>query len=400
MRTGDARLNIAIASAGRFHVLDLARELDALGHCVRFYSYVPRTRTRRFALPDKCHVSLLPFVFPALACQRLTSHLLPKTNERALCVLLNRAVIMRLHHCDVFICMSGVYLEAARFAKERYGASVWLERGSRHILSQDEILASIRGAERPSPLAIRRELAGYQLADRVVIPSRHVAESFRRDESAHAKLFYNPYGVDLEMFPLGAKKVPTEPISLLYVGTWCFRKGCDLLAEAVRRIQGVRLTHVGTIGDLEFPIADNRFVHIDQVPQPELARFYAAADVFVLPSREDGFGVVLSQALASGLPLICTDQTGGADLGYTPALAALITIVPHDDVGALAGAIRKWRDRWLQQERLPELAETDRTALSWAAYARRYSDELLARGSTGRGTSDDGEKRARDPTKL
>ena len=372
------RLKIAIATTGRFHVLDLARELHALGHLVKFYSYVTRARARRFALPEECHVSLLPLVLPAAAWERLMPRFMPKTQERALCALLNRAVMLRLRPCDVFICMSGYYLEAARFAKRRYGAAIWLERGSHHIRSQDEILAVIPGAQRPSPLAIRRELAGYALADRIVIPSQHVEESFRRDESAFAKLFYNPYGVDLAMFPLYASRAAADPISLLFVGVWCFRKGCDLLAEAVRKIPGVRLTHVGTIGDLDFPTGDNRFFHVDRVPQPELARLYAAADVFVLPSREDGFGTVLAQALASGLPLICTDRTGGADLVHTPAIAARVTVVPHNDANALAGAIARWRDRWQSGERLPRLAETDREKLSWAAYACRYNDELLA----------------------
>jgi glycosyltransferase involved in cell wall biosynthesis len=378
------RLNIAIATPGRFHVLDLARELHALGHHVRFYSYVPRARARHFGLPDECHVSLLPLVLPAVAWQRLMPRLMPRMRERVLYVLLNRGVMMRLHPCNVFICMSGIYLEAARFAKKRYGATIWLERGSRHILSQDEILASIPGAERPSPLAIRRELAGYALADRIVIPSHHVGESFRSDGSIYAKLFYNPYGVDLAMFPLRREKALADPVTFLFVGTWCLRKGCDLLAAAVMQAAGTRLIHIGAIGDLDLPANDDQFVHVDPMPQRELARFYAAADVFVLASREDGLGVVLPQALASGLPLICTDRTGGADLAHTPALAARITVVPHDDVGALACAIAGWRDRWHGGDRLPRLSEADREKLSWAAYARRYSDELFARVSPDR----------------
>jgi glycosyltransferase involved in cell wall biosynthesis len=372
------RLNIAIATAGRFHVLDLARELHALGHQVKFYSYLPRARTRRFGLPDESHVSLLPFALPAIAWGRLMPQLMPRTRERALYALLNRAVMMRLRPCDVFICMSGLYLEAARFAKQRYGARVWFERGSRHILSQDEILASIRGAERPSPLAIRRELAGYALADRVVIPSHHVADSFRQDGTAYAKLFYNPYGVDLAMFPPRREITTRESLSLLFVGTWSFQKGCDLLADAVRGVPGVRLTHVGAIGDLDFPAEDDRFVHVDPVPQPELAPFYAAVDLFVLASRQDGFGVVVSQALATGLPVICTDRTGGADLAQTAALAARITVVPAADADALSSAITEWRNRLRAGAEFPLLTANDREALSWAAYARRYSDELLA----------------------
>jgi glycosyltransferase involved in cell wall biosynthesis len=372
------RLNIAIATGGRFHVLDLARELHELGHQVKFYSYVPRARARRFGLPDECHVSLLPLVLPAVAWQRLMPRLVPIIRERVLFALLNRAVMTRLHPCDVFICMSGIYLEAAHFAKERYGAMIWLERGSRHILSQDEILAAIPGAGRPSPLVIRRELADYALADRIVIPSHHVGESFRRDGSAYAKLFYNPYGVDLAMFPLRQKKAPDDPLSLLFAGTWCLRKGCDLLAAAVTRATGARVIHIGAIGDMDFPANDARFVHVDSVPQRELTRFYAAADVFVLASREDGLGVVLPQALASGLPVICTDRTGGADLAHTPSLAARISVVPAGDIGALAQSIAAWRDRLREQSNLPPLSATDRETLSWAGYGRRYRDELLS----------------------
>jgi glycosyltransferase involved in cell wall biosynthesis len=375
------RLRIAIATAGRFHVLDLARELDALGHHVSFYSYVPRARARRFGLPDECHVSLLPLVLPAVAWQRLMPRLLPKMRERMLCALLNRAVMMRLRPCDVFICMSGIYLEAARFAKQRYGATIWLHRGSRHILSQDEILMAVPGAERPSTLAIRRELAGYALADRIVIQAAHVEESFRRDAAAHNKLFRNPTGANLSMFPLRPDKQALESFTLLYVGSWSLRKGCDILTKAVTQVAGVRLTHVGAIGDCEFPAGHSQFIHVAPVPQPELATVYSEADVFVLASREEGLSAVLIQALASGLPLVCTDRTGGVDLAHTPTLAARITVVPHDDVSALACAIARWRDRRLSGRKLPRLSETDREKLSWAAYARRYSDELLARVS-------------------
>jgi alpha-maltose-1-phosphate synthase len=370
------RLKIAIATAGRFHVLDLARELHALGHQVRFYSYVPRALTRRFGLPDECYVPLLPLVLPAVAWQQLIPRLMPRIRERVLYALLNRGVMMRLHSCDVFICMSGIYLEAARFAKERYGATIWLERGSRHILSQDEILAAIPGAERPSPLAVRRELAGYALADRIVIPSQHVADSFRRDGRTYAKLFYNPSGVDLAMFPQRPDRAPSEPLSFLFVGTWCLRKGCDLLTEAIKRVAGVRLTHVGAIGDLDFPHDDDRFLHLDPVAQPDLACFYAAADLFVLASREEGLARVLVQALARGLPLICTDRTGGSDLAHTPALAARITVVPAGDVDALAYAITVSRDRLRAGDDLPFFCDADREKLSWAGYGQRYADEL------------------------
>jgi glycosyltransferase involved in cell wall biosynthesis len=285
----------------------------------------------------------------------------------------------RLRPCDLFIGMSGIYLEAARFAKRRFGAAVWLERGSRHILSQDEILADIPGATRPTSLTIDRELAGYTLADRIVIPSVHVAESFRRDPSAYAKLFTNPYGVDLEMFPTAQRQDSGNELSLLFAGSWTLQKGCDLLASAIAQTPRVRLVHVGSIaGDLAFPREDPRFVHIDPVAQTQLAKFYGEADAFVLASRQDGFGIVLAQALASGLPIICTDRTGGADLAHTPALARRVTIIPHDNLSALVAAVAGLRDRHKIGERLAPLADSDREMLSWTAYGRRYAEQITA----------------------
>jgi glycosyltransferase involved in cell wall biosynthesis len=371
-------LHIAIATAGRFHVLDLARELNALGFAVDFFSYVPKARAQSFGLPAACHRSLLPLALPALALERFAPTVPSSIREKLLYKSLNIAVMTRLRACALFIAMSGMYLEAARFAKRQFGATIWLERGSRHILSQDEILATIPGADRPSSLTINRELAGYALADRIVIPSLHVEESFRRDPAAHAKLFKNPYGVDLMMFPNIKPMNSGDQLSLLFVGTWSLRKGCDLLESAVMQTPGTRLVHVGTLGDVAFPKGDTRFVHIDSVAQPELRRFYAKADAFVLASREDGFAMVLSQALASGLPVICTDRTGGVDLAHTASLAQRITVIPHNNVSALVAAVTELRDRRKAGERLPPLADSDRDTLSWNAYGRRYAEQITA----------------------
>jgi alpha-maltose-1-phosphate synthase len=369
------RLRIALASAGRFHLLDVARELHTLGHDVKFYSYVPRGRARKFGLPNECHVSLLPFLAPVLAVERLFPKLAPKLREKAAYFALNWAVILKLLPCDVFIFMSGMYLEAAQFARRRYGARALLVRGSRHVLSQDRILAECRAPERPSTLTIRRELEGYDMADLICIPSSHVEESFR--EYGITKTDVIPYGVDLGMFPLRLRTSPARIFRFLTVGHWSLRKGSDILAAAIRRLPTAQLIHVGNVIDVEFPKRDAQFIHFNSVQQSELTRFYAEADAFVLASREEGFGVVLVQALASGLPVICSDYTGGADLAHTPALAALITVVPNNNIDKLAAAMIALLNRQSQGPSLPQLAEADLETLSWRSYARRLSATLL-----------------------
>jgi hypothetical protein len=102
-----SKLRIAIATAGRFHVFDLARELHALGHDVILYSYVPRQRARQFGIRDECYVSLLPFATPALIWDRLAPRFSSLAREWFLYRSLNWAVMSRLDPCDVFICMSG-----------------------------------------------------------------------------------------------------------------------------------------------------------------------------------------------------------------------------------------------------------------------------------------------------
>jgi glycosyltransferase involved in cell wall biosynthesis len=316
-------------------------------------------------------------LLPLLAWERLAPNVLPALREHWLHATLNWATILRLRRCDVFICMSGIYLEAARVAKRRYGAQVWMHRGSRHILSQDEILSRIPGADQPSALTIHRELAGYALADRIVVQTRHVEQSFQRDPAAHAKLFRNPTGTDIELFSASTPRPAGRPLNLLFVGAWSLRKGCDVLAEAVRRTDGVRLSHVGSIADVEFPGDDARFHHSDAVPQWRLPEAYAAADLFVLASHEEGLSQVLIQALASGLPILCTDRSGGEDLAATPALAERITVTPAGNLGALTSALSQWRDR-LWAAPLEPLLPADRAAISWPTYGARYNDELLA----------------------
>ena len=368
-------LKIAIATGGRFHVLDLARELGALGHDVRFYSYVPRKRALKFGLSAQSHVALLPLMVPFLGWEWLRPKLFPAVDEKLVVWALNRAAIARLAPCEVFICMSGLFLEAAVYAKREYGARIFLERGSQHILSQKEILEVIPGAQLPSDFMIRRELAGYELADRIGVPSSHVVESFARDSAAAAKLFKNPYGVNLEQFPQQCV-VPPGPKTVLFVGGWSYRKGADVLVDAVKRLGDVRLIHVGGLGDVPFP-EDPHFTHYDPVPQWRLKEFYAQAHAFVLASREEGLALVQIQALASGLPLVCTDRTGGLDLAHSPALRARICVVANGDAQALANAIAMTLENAIVVSGLPPLSARDREFLSWSCYAERYSEELL-----------------------
>ena len=376
------KLKIAIATTGRFHVLDLARELAALGHDIVFYSILPRSRAVRFGLPAASHRALLPWLAPLVAAQYfggpVVRRIVNPWTKRAVDWLIAR----RLEPCDVLIGMSGLCIESARIARERYGAKVFIERGSRHIESQKEILDEVKrlspDAQSVPDYAVTTELASYKLADVVVVPSRHSADSFVERGFPPERLFRNPYGVDLAMFRPTPAPIRITP-TVIYVGAWSYQKGCDLLTAAIARSSGsVRLIHVGAVSDA--PLPDQAwFQHQDPVQQWQLPDWYGRANVFVLASRQEGLALVQAQALACGLPVVCTDRTGGKDLFELLGLTEGIFVVPYDDVEALVDAIGQalsWCERHHPEGALRDLLGNRREQLSWKAYAKRYEDRL------------------------
>ena len=376
-------MKIAILTTGRFHVCDLARELDALGHAVAFYSLVPPWRTRQFGLPGRCNRWLAPLVAPVLLTQRAAARTRwAETADHALAAALDFCASKVIERCDVLIGMSGLASATAAAARRRFGARIFIERGSRHILSQREILQALPrrpGSKPPVPeWAVRRELTDYDLADTVVVPSRHVVESFLERGFPQTRLFRNPYGVSLSMFP--ATRAPTGiGPTFIMTGAWSLRKGCDLLVEAWRQLPfESSLVHVGPVLDVPLP-AEKRFTHVPAVDQSRLTKAYSSAHVFALASHEEGLSLVLPQALASGLHLVCTDRTGGADVAELTGCQSSVTVCPSGDVERLRQGMARATEKAVALSGLRDLLGPARAALSWESYGKRYDQALRER---------------------
>ena len=380
-------MKIAILTAGRFHVLDLAIELARLGHEVRFHSLVPPWQTRRFGLPARCNRWLGPLLGPLyLACRGLSGTRAEAPAQRALVLAIDRVGAQLIGRCDAFIGMSGMSLHTIKRLK-RSGATTFVERGSMHIEAQKQILDAHRGPLRVGSdvpgWMVAREKAEYAAADYISLPSRHAEESFLERGFDPSRLLRNPYGVSLDQFP-ATTAPPPRPRRLLMVGTWSWQKGVDVLVESFVSLRqeypDLELHHVGALGDVPFPSDLPGAFHHDAVPQPELTRHYAQAHVFVLASRQDGFGVVLSQALASGLPLVCTTRTGGFDLAKLLGGSPAITLTTPGDPTSLRDGIATQLARLAPIDGPRDLlGEVGRWRLSWRAYGERWHANLVAR---------------------
>ena len=109
------------------------------------------------------------------------------------------------------------------------------------------------------------------------------------------------------------------PLAVLYVGALSFQKGFADLIEMAQRVRdlSIRFRAVGPVTNEVRSLIDRLPVNLvcaRKVPQSQLPAEYAQADVFVFPTIQDGFGMVLAQAAASGLPVLTTPHSAGADL--------------------------------------------------------------------------------------
>lgn len=175
-------------------------------------------------------------------------------------------------------------------------------------------------------------------------------------------------------------------LSLLCVATLTPRKGHGVLIEALAGLQdrawtlhcvGSLTRHVDTVTALRRAMATHGLterVHLhDQVDEAQLAEHYAQADVFVLPSFHEGYGMVLAEALAHGLPIVST--TAGAIPDTVPLEAGIL--VPPGDVTALHRALARLLDDPLFRASLASGAQAARARLpDWTHATARFVQAL------------------------
>ncbi len=172
-----------------------------------------------------------------------------------------------------------------------------------------------------SPARLEQTAFEYANADYLQVPSQFVAQSFISQGISSDKLLYAPLGVNLQLFyqPQEVNKMQRTDFQFIYAGQLSVRKGIIGLLQAFHQL---RLPHawLHLVGHIEEEIKpflvqySRQVVYHGAVSQVALKEKLAAAHVFVINSIEDGFAQVVPQAMACGLPVICTQNVGGADL--------------------------------------------------------------------------------------
>ena len=178
--------------------------------------------------------------------------------------------------------------------------------------------------------------------------------------------------------------------ALLCVGAVQPHKGQDVLIDALaeltdlswecRVVGSVDLDRafVGRLGErLDAAGISDRVPFTGSLTSDQVAQAYAHADLLVVPSRIETYGMVVAEALARGVPVIASDVGGvreslGEVDGKVPAL-----LVPADDASALAAALRRWLSSADLRNALRDIAFRRRATLpSWAATVGQVSGLL------------------------
>jgi glycosyltransferase involved in cell wall biosynthesis len=257
----------------------------------------------------------------------------------------------RVVRADVVHAVAGIGRRHRLAAKERFGALSVCDSGTTHARFHEALLDEEHAAWGVPPVAwdqkrlesIERE---YAESDLIVTPSQFAFDSFVARGVPASRLALVPYGVDADTYRPGPKRDRT--FRILYVGALSLRKGLPYLLESVSTLKWRDAELALRGGDTpESPALLARYkgsiplTRIPPQPRDQLKDLYSSASVVVLPSVEDGFGLVIGQALACGTPVIATTHTGGPDV-IEHGRNGLI--IPPRDGRALADALTRLHD--------------------------------------------------------
>ncbi|MBR9976130.1 MAG: glycosyltransferase family 4 protein [Bacteroidetes bacterium] len=364
-------MNVVISVGGRFHALELAEQLDRRGYLERIITtkrwYVRERflKSRYRVIPVPEYLGTLVRKVPALRRRGYYSWL--KDN------LFDALARKYIPPCDIFHAWGNYALASIPHARKHH-AKVVIERGSTHPFFQDSILREEferfgMEVERAHPQIIEKGLREMELADAVIIPSAFVERTFLDAGFPEEKLHVVPYGFNPTQFAPGEKR--DGRFRVLFVGNIGVQKGVHYLLEAWSRLRlpGAELVFIGTVEEGIRPLLakyEGQFTLRGHVPHEKLKEEYAQASVFVLPSLQEGSALVTYEAMACGLPLLVTTNTGSVAIDGEHGF-----VVPIRDSDVLAEKLS-----WLYEYQ----DDAREMGARGAAYIRDFTWERYASG--------------------
>ena len=388
-----------LAHPGTQHSFRLAQQLHRIGDLARFWTgaaYVPESFT------GNCICKLPSGLKRLLANRRLDSvpnsvvHCQPFVEFGTLLllreglaeqqVMFRRNLLFQLYiperhlrRCSVVVGFdTSSWLLAERAAKR--GLPFLLEQTTGHPLSFQRLVPNLQNDfpdwadDFPArlPELQRSDSIEHNLSRYVVVASLFSKRTLLENGVPAEKIIVNPCGVDSRVFTPSSHDL-SRPLRFVFVGSFRAQKGLPLLLKAWRSLscKSAELWLVGHGSDRHNRLigVTDRVKMIGKVPHHELPMILRQCDVLVLPSYFEGFGLVLLEAMACGLPIIATDATSAPDL-ITDGVEGYV--IPVGDLAALVLALERFIDSPANLKSMALAARSCAERNSWEAYGDRW----------------------------
>jgi glycosyltransferase involved in cell wall biosynthesis len=358
-------MKVILSAGDRFHSYALAKELLNRQALQRLYTFNYSAKDAQSIPPSFVKRSTTCAILNTLYQKARLSRFINRTTfntykDR----LFENNVNHWLQHepkADIVVCWSG-FLHHCLSTARRTSTKIILETGSCHTDQQAALIKkeydsyglTINSHNKKRQALARQE---YAEADLIMAPSDFVKQSFVNEGFSADKIAVVPYGVDTSFFTPALTKPIGNSFTFLFVGMVSLQKGIHYLLRAWQQADlDQNKTQLVIIGALQkdflqvrhkLPQARN-VIFTGGISREALRSQYQAANVFVLPSVQEGFAMVIGEAMACGLPVIASTHTGASNIINHETSGLLYN--PYE-IETLAGLLR-----WCYQN--PEAAAT------------------------------------------
>ncbi len=327
-------------SGGTTRGQQLARELSRRGWLHEFHQ--PSARGLKSGEIDACRlVTSLPVTLLLALLARTRRLRRAKPSQRFwACEAIDRSVARKLTPgADLLLAESQIALSSIIRGRE-LGMTTAIDRTNSHIEYQSQVWEEENrrfglGWPPNSARVVEKGLREYQEADFIFVLSSYVEQTFLDRGIPARKLIKVPSGIDLTPF----HPVPKEDgvFRVIFCGAIQNKKGVHYLLEAFHGLDlpNAELWLIGKVFEDMHPVLakySGTYRLLGSLPISQLAYHYSQGSVFVLPSLEEGLAKVMLEAMACGLPVIASTNTGGMDVVREGVDGF---IVPIRDVAAL-----------------------------------------------------------------
>lgn len=314
----EKKIRINIVVGGTFHLPMMLNNLIELGYDVHAY-----TSTPKFKLKGQCPVTYTTTIIkPFQILNKVTGWRIPRWAAAFDEYMFDRIVSIIMRPCEILIGFANASLYSGSKTKS-HGGVYLLDRACPHAQEIAERLDNEAkkigfSFSKPNPAQIKRSLKEYSQADKILIPSNYSINSFLKMGFSKEKILK----VQLEAKIKTPEKIPSLPNTLIIgaIGTEVLRKGFYYLIKAFDSIDIKDARLILKAPRKEIMKHPELKAIIDRNPDIEFCgyvedinKFYQKCSLFCLPSIDDGFGMVVCEAMSNGLPVIVTDSAGASE---------------------------------------------------------------------------------------